>query len=110
MTTKDDRHYVGVQLQQGKIQLDADWKDANTSSARFFGIYRGQVVRNADPLSRMRLLVRVPDVLGDQEAWAVPCIPIGTSVVPEVGNGVWMMFERGDPAYPVWIGTWPGSE
>lgn len=100
MMKKDDRHYQSVLMQQGRVQLDPDWKE-DISSARFFGIYRGQNVRNADPLSRMRLLVRVPDVLSDQEAWALPCIPVGTSVVPEVGNGVWTMFERGDPAYPV---------
>lgn len=25
--------------------------------------------------------------------------------IPKVGQGVWVMFEAGDPNYPVWLGT-----
>jgi len=27
--------------------------------------------------------------------------------IPLVGAGVWIMFEQGNPDYPIWIGTWP---
>jgi len=46
--------------------------------------------------------------------WAWPCVEgsggvldAGSYDVPLVGAGVWVMFEQGNPDYPVWIGTWP---
>jgi hypothetical protein len=104
LSTKD-QDFQQVRMQQGRVQLDSDWTETAGSSLGFFGVYRGQVVDNNDPQSLLRLKVRVPEVLNTQEAWALPCIPVGTSVVPVIGTGVWIMFERGDPAHPVWIGT-----
>ena len=39
----------------------------------------------------------------------MPCVPIagkqmGAFMVPQIGAGVWIEFEQGDPDYPVWIG------
>jgi len=106
VTFSPNKHFNGVLLQQGRVQLDDDWNENNVSSGRFCGIYQGLVMDNTDPQSLMRLLVQVPAVLGTQEVWALPCIPIGTSVVPAIGKGVWIMFESGVPARPVWMGTW----
>jgi uncharacterized protein involved in type VI secretion and phage assembly len=80
---------------------------------QFLGKYRGTVQNNVDPRGRGRLLVSVPDVLGlPPSSWAEPCVPLagptgpamGFYLVPPVGAGVWVEFERGDPQRPIWVG------
>lgn len=72
---------------------------------RICGVHRGTVVDNADPLGRSRLFVRVPDVSGDQSVWAAACLPAtGTNLVPAIGADIWVAFEAGDAARPVWLG------
>jgi Type VI secretion system/phage-baseplate injector OB domain len=77
---------------------------------RYLGKYRGTVAENEDPLSRGRLLLLVPDVLGVQvSSWALPCLPLtgiatGMFVRPSIGTGVWVEFEQGDPQRPIWTG------
>src|SRR6185503_3191470 len=44
----------------------------------------------------------------------MPCVPFagkqsGVYVVPQVGAGVWVEFEQGDPDYPIWSGGFWGS-
>lgn len=81
-------------------------KDAY-GNTRFFGVYRGVVVETNDPLSKGRIKLRVPQVLANEItdwAWFVH-IPGNTFVLPSIGAGVWVQFEGGDPAYPIWIGT-----
>lgn len=85
-----------------------------TSQARtFYGKYRGTVIDNIDPLLKGRLLVEVPDVVGPApSSWAEPCVPLagptglpmGVYMVPPIGAGVWVEFERGDPSKPIWVG------
>jgi len=79
----------------------------------YYGKYRGTVINNIDPNFAGRLLVEVPDVLGlVPSSWAEPCAPLagasgppmGVYLVPPIGAGVWVEFERGDPNYPVWVG------
>ena len=70
-----------------------------------FGIYRGIVVNNSDPLSGMRMQVQVPGVLGEEVVWAMACVPVGMLGVPDSGTLVWIMFEAGNADFPVWIGT-----
>jgi hypothetical protein len=74
-------------------------------SDRYFGPYRGIVTDNDDPSGRMRIRVRVPEVLEELDAWALPCVPPGVESVPEVGTAVWIEFEAGDLEHPVWMGT-----
>lgn len=82
---------------------------------QYFGKYRGTVVTNIDPLQIGRLMVQVPDVLGTStSSWALPCVPFtgrgsGVYVVPQIGSGVWVEFEHGDPDYPIWTGGFWGS-
>jgi hypothetical protein len=83
---------------------------------RFFGVYRGTVVENIDPLQQGRLMVSVADVYGMLPGtWAMPCVPIagpqmGTSFVPPpIGSSVWVEFEQGDPQMPVWVGCFWGT-
>jgi len=83
-------------------------------SEKFYGKYRGTVVNNVDPLQTGRIQAIVPDVSSViPTSWAMPCVPIagkqmGTFVVPQVGAGVWVEFEQGDPDYPIWVGGFWG--
>lgn len=74
---------------------------------KFYGVYRGVVYDNNDPLGRHRLRLRIPQVLFDQiTEWCWPSATAGVHTVsPPVSSGVWVMFEGGDPSYPVWVGT-----
>ncbi len=76
---------------------------------RFFGKYRALVTDNNDLEGRGRLQVQVPNVMGDQLIWALPCVDyagdsVGLYAMPPVGAGCWVEFEGGDPSYPIWVG------
>jgi hypothetical protein len=85
----------------------------------FYGKYRGTVINNIDPMRMGRLQITVPDVLSlIPSTWAEPCAPLagptgppmGVYLVPPIGAGVWVEFERGDPDYPIWVGCrWGGA-
>jgi uncharacterized protein involved in type VI secretion and phage assembly len=85
------------------------------SDKRYFGKYRGMVINNIDPMQMGRLMVQVPDISGLlPSTWAMPCFPVtgkqmGVWVLPQIGSGVWVEFEQGDPDYPIWAGCFPGS-
>jgi type VI secretion system (T6SS) baseplate-like injector VgrG len=82
---------------------------------KYYGKYRGTVIQNIDPLQIGRIMVSVPDVSGVlPSSWAMPCVPIagkqmGSYFVPQIGSGVWVEFEQGDPDYPIWTGCFWGS-
>jgi uncharacterized protein involved in type VI secretion and phage assembly len=82
---------------------------------KYYGIYRGTVTNNIDPLQIGRILATVPDAGGlVPTTWAMPAVPIagkamGVYVVPQIGAGVWVQFEAGDPDRPVWTGGWWGQ-
>jgi uncharacterized protein involved in type VI secretion and phage assembly len=84
-------------------------------SERYFGKYRGMVINNLDPMQLGRIMAQVPDVKGlTPSTWALPCVPLtgkqsGTWFVPQIGAGVWIEFEQGDPDYPIWTGCFWGS-
>ena len=81
----------------------------------YFGKYRGLVLNNVDPQQIGRLQVQIPDFAGLlPSSWAMPCVPFagkqgGVFVVPQIGAGVWVEFEQGDPDYPIWVGGFWGS-
>lgn len=81
---------------------------------KYYGKYRGTVFNNIDPEQRGRIQAIVPDVSGlIPTSWAMPCMPIagkqsGVYVVPQIGSGVWIEFEQGDPDYPIWTGCFWG--
>ncbi|HZA21320.1 MAG TPA: phage baseplate assembly protein V [Dehalococcoidia bacterium] len=75
----------------------------------YYGKYRGQVVSNIDPLFLGRLMVSVPTIEAVTNTWAMPCVPyagqnVGFYAMPPIGADVWVEFEAGDPAYPIWSG------
>lgn len=80
---------------------------------RYYGKYRGFVVKNDDPKKMGRLRLRIPSVLGNDvvSGWAMPCAPYGGMAdqgfffIPEEGAGVWVEFEAGNLEYPIWVGT-----
>ena len=83
---------------------------------KHYGKFRGIVVDNADPNNQGRLKARVPAVLHDvPSGWAYPAAPyagpgVGVWTVPPVGAGVWIEFEAGDVANPIWTGCWWASD
>jgi uncharacterized protein involved in type VI secretion and phage assembly len=86
-----------------------------SDSARYYGIYRGTVVNNVDPMQIGRIMAIVTDVGSvTPSTWAMPCLPItgkqmGTFMVPQIGATVWLQFEGGDPDRPVWTGGFWGD-
>jgi uncharacterized protein involved in type VI secretion and phage assembly len=81
---------------------------------KYFGKYRGTVLQNLDPMQLGRIQVMVPDVSGLlPSSWAMPCFPLtgkqmGAYWVPQIGSGVWVEFEQGNPDYPIWVGGFYG--
>src|SRR5262245_3283438 len=85
---------------------------AEEAQRKYYGKYRGFVVDNQDPEKRARLRLKAPSVLGDGEtSWALPCLPFGGLAwhgwfaAPEVDAQVWVEFEEGELAQPIWSGT-----
>jgi uncharacterized protein involved in type VI secretion and phage assembly len=82
---------------------------------RYYGKYRGTVRINVDPEQIGRVMLQVPDVLGNALSnWALPCLPAagiqsGCFIVPPVGSKVWVEFEQGDSNYPIWTGGFWGQ-
>jgi uncharacterized protein involved in type VI secretion and phage assembly len=85
------------------------------SPDKYYGKFRGTVLNNVDPLQQGRLLCQVADVLGvAPSSWAMPCFAftgkqMGAWGLPQIGAGVWVEFEQGDPDRPIWSGCWYGS-
>ena len=85
------------------------------SEKKYFGKYRGVVQNNIDPMMRGRILAEVPSVSAlFPSSWCEPCVPLagvqmGAYFVPQIGAGVWIEYEQGDPARPIWTGCFWGS-
>ena len=82
---------------------------------KYYGIYRGTVLSNLDPLQIGRIQATVPDAGRlTPSTWITPSFPVagkamGTFFVPQIGAGVWIQFEAGDPDRPVYTGGWWGQ-
>ena len=85
------------------------------ADVKYYGKYRATVVNNVDPMQIGRIQVMVPDVSNlIPTTWAMPCFPIagkqmGAYLIPQVGAGVWVEFEQGNPDYPIWTGGFWGT-
>jgi uncharacterized protein involved in type VI secretion and phage assembly len=86
-----------------------------SSETNIYGKFRGTVVNNIDPKQIGRIQAIVPDISNTIPTnWAMPCVPIagkqmGAYFVPQVGSGVWIEFEGGNPDYPIWVGGYWGT-
>lgn len=90
--------------------------DLNSKDRLFFGFYVGKVVSNADPEKIARIKVRVPgiyDGIADSDLpWAAQLrmnflggsSSFGSFSVPKVGSLVVVVFDRGDPESPIYLG------
>ena len=75
-------------------------------NARFAGVYRAIVVDNKDPKGLNRLRLQIPQLLGEEvTGWCWGIFPNTAIIIPNVNDGVWVMFEGGDPSYPTWLGS-----
>lgn len=99
--------YGRVILQVRRVVSDGDWSAKEFAQGACCGIYRGLVADGSDPLATGRLRVQIPEILGTDSVWALPCVPVERAAIPAAGQGVWILFEHGDRKRPVWIGTLP---
>jgi phage baseplate assembly protein gpV len=74
-----------------------------------WGKYRGTVTEV--DAATMRVKAKVPGALpgGVPSGWCEPCVPyagkkVGVVMLPDVGSGVWIEFERGEASRPIWVG------
>jgi uncharacterized protein involved in type VI secretion and phage assembly len=80
--------------------------------SRYFGKYRALVKDVNDPDTCGRITVTLKEIYGENDSpWALPSFPFGGNrhgliMLPEIGDGVWIEFEGGDPSRPVWTGAW----
>ncbi len=83
---------------------------------KFYGKYRAIVTEVHDTEFRGRIKVKCPKVYGEYESpWCLPCVPFafdkgGVFMLPHLNEVVWIEFEEGNPEYPIWIGSWWGTE
>lgn len=75
---------------------------------KFWGKYMAICRDIHDPEKLGRIRVECPAVYGKGHLsdWAWPCFRPGEFLLPKEGDGVWIEFQAGDPAYPVWTGVW----
>lgn len=84
---------------------------------RYWGKFPGRVADNQDPTNRGRIQVSVPGIREEDPAagaegstpflsWAVPCLPPGFFVIPDIDALVWVEFGGGDLDHPIWTGVW----
>ncbi|MGG7566513.1 phage baseplate assembly protein V [Rhodovulum sp. DZ06] len=82
-----------------------------TNGPVFYGKYRATVINNVDPQNQGRIMVQLGDKYGlFPSTWAMPSFPFaakgmaGMVALPQIGAGVWVEFEAGDPDHPIWSG------
>lgn len=87
-----------------------------TDEPRYYGLYHGVIVNNADPKVLGRVTVKVNGVHEEESGWAIPFGFMGAGSaqrgafdVPPVGSDVFVMYLGGDPERPYWTGGNPGA-
>jgi hypothetical protein len=98
------RHRVVVVTIIAAADKQARGDPVQEDDMAYYGIYRGSLINTADPQMKGRVQVNVPSVGTVATNWAAPCREYRSTAMPPIGTSVWVMFESGDPAYPVWMG------
>lgn len=92
-------------------------------AGRYYGLYSGRVIDNADPEGRGRVRALCPAIRVVEEDdvsddfWMLPSMPglgvdpdtgqmTGVFHPPDVGTNIWVLFRHGNPEFPVYIGGW----
>lgn len=78
----------------------------------FYGLYKGIVEDNNDPQKRNRLKIRIGEIYGNSARglstsslpWSMPASPLLTNPPLPIGSIAYVMFEKGDPGFPVYLG------
>jgi hypothetical protein len=78
------------------------------SIKRLYGVYRAVVVDNKDPNNLRRLKVQSQATGVEVTDWIWPIQ--GTAKPPLIGQGVFIMYQGGDPEFPLWIGEFGKPE
>jgi len=69
------------------------------------GVYRAVVADNNDPTNQNRVKLFIQTNPTEKTDWVWALEPSSTHTkAPAIGQGVWVMFEGGDPAFPIWFG------
>lgn len=68
--------------------------------------YRGVAASPQD--DQGRIMVRIPALSGNNTVG--PAFPFDIRDPVDPGEGVWVFFEQGDLARPVWAGRWGRNE
>jgi hypothetical protein len=84
---------------------------------RYYSFYLGVVIDNVDDEDLDRLVFKIPSI--SDETWRALAYPkyqyaseqAGGRFLPDIGDHVWIEFERGDKRYPYWTsGVWDKPE
>ncbi len=83
----------------------------------YYGVYRGTVASVVDG-DQGKLEIIVPGTGKTSEPLSAPAYPMtafagagyGMYMLPEPGDTVWVMFERGSLRFPIWTGGWYGKD
>jgi hypothetical protein len=91
-----------------------DAEDLDRPDVPLVGLYRGVVMDRSDPLTLGRVRVRIPGLIDEGSAWALPLGTVGGGdtergfyAVPELDAEVGVLFHRGNIDEPHYLcGNW----
>lgn len=87
-------------------------QDGLESCGLYYGVYHAIVKDNNDPQQKGRLKLLIPQIQNNEPTdWAFPVGNYagddkGFFSIPEVDDGVYVMFIAGEIRSPVWLGGW----